>query len=107
MLDSQDKVPGSAFLRVLLLALSPFPLLERFVTPVVGTGILAVVIVGLIRWLHWPEAVLPIALLLVALVLWAAVRLQRRLDETHKARIVIGEPEIMEDQAAGFWGRDD
>ncbi|MEO8292703.1 MAG: hypothetical protein ABI635_06150 [Actinomycetota bacterium] len=49
---------------------------------------MALVIGGLISYLHWPEAAFPITVLLLALALIAAVRLQYRLD-FHGPRILL------------------
>lgn len=71
----------SPVLRFVQLALTPIPRYDGLVSAGFGSGVAALLIWGLVAWLHWPEAALPVCLLLIALLVLAGVRLQKRLDD--------------------------
>jgi hypothetical protein len=83
--------PPAAWLRVLAMALSPFPMADVIVGRIVGSAIVALLVGVLIAIWHW-GAVVPIALLFAGLLWWCGVRLQRQLDATTTARVVFGDP---------------
>src|SRR5262245_26926220 len=89
-----EQRPRSPALRVLLLALSPFPLAEGLVGRVLGSSVLAITTAVLLRIFGWPDAIAPILFLLVLFLWRAGTRLQLEIDETLGASVAFGEPQV-------------